>query len=106
MPKWAAGLGRSIGKIDGRWIVETAEGPATVEFTPKNPFGVLDHTVMLPSGLRVFVPLRVIQNGAGSEVLFTLFQLTGMSDAKFAEDARLVEKDLATLKRLIEEEFQ
>lgn len=103
MPKWAAGLCRSIGKIDGSWIIETADGAMTVEFAPRNPFGVLDHTVTLATGLKIFAPMRVIQNGDGAEVLFTLFQLPGMSDAKFVDDAGLVQQDLATLKRIIEE---
>jgi hypothetical protein len=35
-------------------------------------------------------------------VIFALFQLPGMSDEKYAEDARLVERDLQTLKQLLE----
>ena len=42
MPKWAAGLGSSISKIDGRWMVETPNGVVTVEFAPPNTLGVLD----------------------------------------------------------------
>ena len=102
MPKWAAGLGRSISKIDGRWVVESDNGPLMVEFAPRNSFGVLDHTVTLPSGQKVYIPIRVIANGEGAEVLFTLFQTPGMSDQQFEKDARLVQKDLATLKVMIE----
>jgi len=102
MPKWAAGLGSSISKIDGRWMVESPVGMVTVEFAPKNALGVLDHTVTLPDGTKVYVPMRVLPNGNGSELLFTLFQLPGMSDAKFAEDAAMVERDLARLKQLVE----
>jgi len=38
-------------------------------------------------GVEVYVPIRVLPNGSGSTVLFTLFQLPGMSDEKYAEDA-------------------
>lgn len=102
MPKWAAGLGSSISRIDGRWLVESAQGVVTVEFAPKNALGVLDHTVTLPDASKVYVPMRVIANGEGSELVFTLFQLPGMSDAQFAKDAGTVEKDLAKLKQLVE----
>jgi len=102
LPKWAAGLGQSVGQIDGRWIVETASGPATVEFAPHNTLGVLDHTVTLPSGERIFVPIRVIRNDGGAEVLLTLFQTPGMTEQQFAKDAGLVQKDLATLKQIME----
>jgi len=46
--------------------------------------------------------MRVVPNGSGSEVIFTLFQLAGMSDEKCAEDIRWVEQDLKTLKRILE----
>jgi len=83
LPKWAAGLGRSISKIDGRWMVETPNGVVTVEFAPKNTLGVLDHTVTRPDGNRVYLPIRVVANGSGSELVFTLFQTAQMSDAEF-----------------------
>ena len=102
LPKWAAGLGRSISKIDDHWMVETPNGVVTVEFTPKNALGVLDHTVTLPDGTRVYLPIRVVANGKGSEVVFTLFQTTRMSDAEFERDAGMVAADLRTLKRLLE----
>jgi hypothetical protein len=63
---------------------------------------VADHYVTVKPGQEVFVPIRVLRNGTGSEVVFTLFQLPGMSAEKFAEDARLVESDLRTLKAVLE----
>jgi hypothetical protein len=106
LPKWAAGLGSSIGKIDGRWVVETPNGPATVEFAPRNTLGVLDHTVTLGSGAKIHMPIRVIPNGRGSELAITLFQQPGMSDAQFQEDASLVQKDLRRVKELLEAKKQ
>ncbi len=41
--------------------------------------------------MEVVVPMRVVPNGSGSEVLFTLFQLPDVSDEKCAEDIGLVE---------------
>ena len=64
--------------------------------------GVLDHDVTLPTGVTVHNPVRVLPNATGSEVVFTLFQLPGVSDAKFGDDARLVAHDLQTLKTVIE----
>jgi hypothetical protein len=91
-------------KRDGaQWIVETPDGPVRLRFATWNQWGVLDHLVTLPSGGQVVVPMRVVQNGAGSEVLFTLFQRPGTSDAQFYEDAVLVQRDLETLKRVLEE---
>ena len=38
----------------------------------------------------------------GSEVIFTLFRLPGMTDEAFARDAEWVERDLRALKALLE----
>jgi hypothetical protein len=46
--------------------------------------------------------MRVIPNGSGCEVIFTVFQQANMSDEKFSEDANLVEKDLRSLKHVLE----
>jgi hypothetical protein len=46
--------------------------------------------------------MRILSNGTGSEVLFTLFRLPEMSDEKFAQDAEWVKRDLDALKNLLE----
>ncbi len=78
-------------------------GNATVRFVERNRLGVLDHDVTVASGETVHNPIRVIPNGTGSEVVFTLFRLPGVSAAQFDADANAVEKDLRTLKRLLED---
>jgi hypothetical protein len=102
LPKWAKGLGTSVRKQGADWIVDTPQGPVKVRFADKNVFGVLDHYVTTASGVQAYVPLRVLSNSPGSEVIFTLFRLPGMSDEKYAEDMKLVERDLKTLKDLLE----
>jgi len=102
MPIWACGFAKSVTLSKNGWIVETSDGPVTLRFVECNVFGVLDHIVTLPQGLEIFNSMRVIPNGNGSEVLFTLFQAEGRSAQQFAEDAKLVQNDLRTLKRLLE----
>jgi hypothetical protein len=102
LPRWAPTFCQSVSNVDGRWIVQTSDGPMEIRFVERNHFGVLDHAVVLPSGLEVLNPMRVIPNGDGSKVLFTLFLAPDMSDEKQAEDARLVARDLNTLKNVIE----
>ncbi len=104
LSRWAAGLGRSVRKSGTGWIVDTSQGPAQIRFADKNDFGVLDHYVKLTSGVEVYVPMRVVPNGSGSEVIFTLFKTPEMSDKQFAEDAGMVERDLKTLKSILERE--
>lgn len=102
IPSWAAGLGTSARKSDSGWTVETPQGPVQLRFAEKNDFGVLDHYLTTAQGDEIHVPMRVVPNGAGCEVIFTLFRTPGMSDTCFAEDAALVTRDLMTLKSVLE----
>jgi hypothetical protein len=102
LPKWATGLGGSIGQVQGEWIADSPMGKIRIKFAEKNTFGVLDHEVILESGVRIENPMRVIANGEGSEIFFTLIRQPEMSDEKFEEDAKWVEKDLKILKGLLE----
>ena len=58
---------------------------------------VLDHYVILQSGMEVFVQLRVVKNDSGSETMPTIFQTLDKSEKKFAEDVDMVERDLMVL---------
>jgi hypothetical protein len=102
VPRWAAGLGKEIRRADGDWVAEGPLGSVRVRFTPRNELGVADHEVTLGTGATVRNPIRVLPNGAGSSVIFTLMRLPGVSEQQFAEDAQAVERDLKTLKGLLE----
>lgn len=101
--QWAFGLGKNIRRSPDGWVADSDGGVARVQFTARNSFGVVDHTVIRPSGQRVYVPMRLIANGSGCELLFTLFREPNMSDAQFASDAGFVQRDLNGLKRLLEQ---
>jgi hypothetical protein len=77
-------------------------GKAKIRFAEKNQFGILDHDVILESGVAFHNPMRVFPNGRRSEVIFTLLRQRGVSDERFSEDAKWVEKDLRILKDLLE----
>ena len=102
LPRGAKGLGGSIEHVDGEWIADSPMGRVKVRFAPKNDLGVLDHDVVLPSGETVRNPMRVVANGDGSEVIFTLFRRPGVGGEDFAADARAVQRDLEVLKELLE----
>ena len=102
LPEWAPGLGSSVEQVDGRWFVETPDGRVGVAFAPPNDYGVLDHEVTLPTGDVVYNPMRVVADGDGSEVVFSLRRLPEMSDQDFDRDAGLVQADLTRLKRVLE----
>lgn len=107
-PQWATSFVRSVKNIGGEWVFtrrelgRTAEGDVRIRFCTRNEFGVLDHYVTPAPGVDIYVPMRVVENGSGSEVVFTLFQQAGMSDSDFARDIGWVERDLKTLKKVLE----
>jgi hypothetical protein len=106
LPRWAKMFCHSIKLLNGEWIAEVLQEQAKVRITKRNDFGILDHYVRLlssPTVDEVFVPMRVVQNGDGSEVIFTVFQLAGMAEERYAEDIRMVEQDLKNLKSILEE---
>ena len=102
LPRWAPAFCRSITRAGSAWRVETPQGPMGIRIAVPNDSGVLDHVVIPAPGVEVFVPMRVVPNGQGSEVLFTLFHRLDMTDEQFANDAGLVAQDLRTLKRVLE----
>src|ERR1043165_3868675 len=81
---WANGLAqREVEFVDGVWAIDSPMGRVTVAFAPPNQFGVLDHDVTLPSGEVVTNPMRVIPNGDGCDVVFTVRRRAGVDEAEF-----------------------
>ncbi len=103
-PEWAAGLSESHLRKDGEdWLADGADGTIRIHFTLHNDFGVMDHWVHVGETV-VHVPLRVVANGDGAEVMLTLYRQPGMSEDDYSSDIKLVSRDLKTLKALIEKQ--
>ncbi|HJB11991.1 MAG TPA: SRPBCC family protein [Candidatus Brachybacterium merdavium] len=104
LPTWATGLGGGdVQREVEQWSMTSPMGRVLISFVPDNPYGVLDHTVTLPTGESTLNPMRVIALDAGRcEVVFTL-RRGSMSDQEFEEDARAVAGDLAELKSILEQ---
>ena len=102
LPTWAAGLSNGIREVAGRWITDSPMGEVEVRFGPHTDLGILDHDAIFPDGTIVHNPLRVLANGTGAEVVFTLYRLPGVDDAEFDRDADMVRADLARLRTQVE----
>ena len=101
-PTWASGLSRSSLERDGDgWTAQGPEGPIRIRFTDHNPFGVMDHYVHTGNGPEIYVPMRVIPNVEGAEVMLTVFRQPGWPDEKFSADVAWVGRDLLALKALV-----
>ena len=100
---WASGLASGLVRDGDDWLGDGGPiGRIRVRFAPPNPFGILDHTVTLEDGTAVFNPMRVVQNGNGALVSFTLFHRTGQDAAAVEADAAHILQDLTKLKILME----
>ena len=102
LPRWAPGLGTSVEKVDRQWFVDTPAERVRLAFAPQNSLGVLDHYLTLNSGEVIYVPMRVIADENGSEVVLTVRRRPGMTDDEFKTDGDAVAADLARLKRVLE----
>ena len=102
-PRWAAGLGTRFERSAEVWIAEDPSGcPIRIRFSPPNEFGVLDHTVFTEDGRETRNAMRIVANGTGAEVMFTLLRTPGMTRELFGADAAAVERDLKFLKTMLE----
>lgn len=105
MPRWATGLSSSMRREGEDYVADGGPiGLIRVRFAPRNPFGVVDHRVTLESGVSVDNALRVVPNGSGAEVMFTLLKIDGLDDEAYERDAALVLNDLNGLRAILESE--
>ena len=102
LPRWATGLSGAIEEVGGRWFAESPMGRVEVAFAARNAFGVLDHDVTFPTGETFHNPLRVVANGDGSEVVFTVYRREGTTRQAFEADAATVLADLRALASILE----
>ncbi|MDB5545937.1 MAG: polyketide cyclase [Hyphomicrobiales bacterium] len=102
-PRWATGLSAAgLHNDNGVWRAKgPGGGDVILRFTAHNPFGVMDHTVCLRTGAEIPVPMRVVANGDGAEVMLTLFRQPGVSVEAFEHDANWVRRDLNQLRDML-----
>ena len=99
--RWASGLTDSGLRQDGDgWVAAGPDGPVRIRFTPRNDHGVMDHWVDAGAGPAIHIPLRIVQNGDGAEVMLTLYRQPGTTDERFAADVKWINRDLRALKAL------
>jgi hypothetical protein len=102
-PRWAAGLGTRFERSGEEWTAEDPDGRSIrIRFSTPNEFGVLDHIVFAESGAESSNAMRVVANGTGAEIMFTVLRTPGMTEEVLAADAAAVQRDLNTLKALLE----
>lgn len=100
--KWASGLSHAPLVQEGHyWKAKGPEGTVKIRFTEYNSLGVMDHYVDTGFGKEVYIPMRIIANQEGAEIVVTVFRQLLMSDEKFEHDITWVKRDLQTLHALM-----
>jgi uncharacterized protein YndB with AHSA1/START domain len=101
LPQWAAGLSSGIRLENGSWLAESPMGDIEIAFPGPIEHGILDHDVTIPDGTRFHNPMRVLSNEQGSEVVFTLYRMPGVTDEAYEADAAQIAADLAALDAIL-----
>jgi hypothetical protein len=101
--EWATEFfsGSAEDKGDGTWQMNVPRmgGPVLIRIDGDTALGVID-MYLAPVGAPFDAPLpiRVIPNGGGSDVLFTLTRFPGQSDQEWTEGLHSMKRELENLK--------
>lgn len=102
-PRWAASLGGRFENVGGRdWRAETPHGEVIIRFAERNDLGVLDHGVFREGEQPRMRMMRVVANGEGCELIYTIFNREGASAEAFESEAEWMATELAVLKTYLE----
>ncbi|AUX95273.1 polyketide cyclase [Mixta gaviniae] len=101
-PKWVSAIGDAPLQPEGNiWKARGADGVIKVRFTEHNAFGVMDHWLDNGFGKEIYMPMRIVPNQEGAQVLLTLFRQPFTSDEKFRQELATIEQDLQKLHQLV-----
>jgi hypothetical protein len=98
IPRWAPAFATAIRPSDEHWIATTERGEAEIIVASNRESRTLDILSAADRTRGAFA--RVISNGAGSEVLFTLFFEPGTPEPAVTAQMTVVDEELASIKRL------
>jgi|SRR5665213_15538 len=87
--------------IDVWFDTVTRSGRGQIKVNPIKELGILDHTWWDPQASWI-VPARVVLNKTGSTVMMTIYQPAVMTDQRFEEAMREMDKQFNTLKEILE----
>ena len=99
LSRWHSSFCRSVRKTDGALIVESPRGAISTRFIRDDHSLVLDILAEVVEGIELAHALRVLRNGDGSELIWTLVKPDGISDSVFHEQVRWAGSALQNLRK-------
>jgi hypothetical protein len=87
---------------DGYWLMETPRGEGKLKIYPQQQYGLLDHEFLDKGEGKWTVPARVVPTPDGCHLMMTFSKPAGLPTLLFEEGMKLLEEELATLKKILE----
>jgi hypothetical protein len=101
LPEWAPAFATAVEhQGDDRWLIGEGDGRFPVRLRVDQTFGTVD--ILRPVDPPAGAFLRVVPNGEGSELLFTLFFPDGTAAEAVDAQMATVEQELQTVRALAE----
>jgi len=102
LPFWSRSFCLSVSQQQGKWIVETPEGPLPIRIAVHRQLRIADQFFSPAPGVEFMIPTRVIPNGSVSEFILTLFQPEDLSEEQYHDEVSMIEQELIYLKNILE----
>jgi hypothetical protein len=100
LPDWAPAFARAVEPDGQDWLIDSAAGRFRVRVRVSPEHGTVD--LLRPEDPRRGAHMRVLHNGDGSELLFTLVFPVATEDQAIAQQMSTVEAELRTVRDLCE----
>jgi uncharacterized protein YndB with AHSA1/START domain len=102
LPSWAPAFATTVEPDGDAWVVGQGDARLGLRILADRERGTVDLRVTPPNGRESTVYMRVLPNGSGSELLFTLFFSDSRTDEELARQAAEVEAELARVRTACE----
>lgn len=87
---------------DGYWLMETPRGEGKLKVHPQMKYGLLDHEFVDKGEGKWVVPARVVPTPEGCHLMMTFSKPPALTDQLFEQGMKLLDEELATLKKILE----
>jgi hypothetical protein len=102
LPKWEPSVCTKVTKEGGQYLCDTPAGEHGIRAEANSSLGVIDRYLSLTRDEELMLPMRIIPNGSGCEVLSTIFHHSDISNDEYTRRVRLMEEELSSLKNILE----
>jgi hypothetical protein len=100
LPEWAPAFAVAVEPTGQDWLIDSGAGQFRIRVRVSPQYGTVD--LLRPNGASSGAHMRVLNNGDGSEFVFTLVFPEGADEAAIARQMATVETELRTVRDLCE----